>query len=143
MKANEILRNRRIEIGLSQAEVARRTGIPQASLCRYERGINKLCNENAKKLCDFYKLNYKFLTGEKRIYAKKTTPDVKKEEQIKVEIKEPVEKKITKVNLKDSTKEVLKTIVDTTFERVYKEEQQKMEKELLRRVFKRVKKELI
>lgn len=144
MKANEILRNRRIEIGLSQAEVARRTGIPQASLCRYERGIHKLCNENAKKLCDFYNLNYKFLTGEKRMYVRKEKQP-QKEEPVKVKEKETTikEENNKEVNLKTATKEILKGMIDTTFERVYKEEQQKMEKELLRRVFKRVKKELI
>ena len=126
MKANEILKNRRIEIGLSQAEVARRTGIPQASLCRYERGIHKLSNENAKKLCDCYKINYKFFTGEPRMYVKKENV-TQKEKPVRVEVKEiKKEEKNKEVNLKTATKEILNGMVDKTFERIYIEEKQKI-----------------
>lgn len=144
MKANEILRNRRLEIGLSRAEVSRRTGIPQSSLHYYETGKTKLNNDVAKKLCDFYNMNYKFLTGEKRMYVRKGNKP-QKEEPVKAEAKGTIKKEENnkEVNLKTATKEILKGMIDTTFERIYKEEQQKMEKELLRRVFKRLKKELI
>lgn len=120
MKASEVLRNRRLEIGLSQAEVARRTGIPQSSLHYYETGKTKLNNDVAKKLCDFYQLNYKFLTGEKRIYVKKETQKNKKNDNID--------------NFKDTLLE--------KFEKIYKEEIKRLKKEALKRTYKRLKKEL-
>lgn len=119
MKANEILRNRRMEIGLSQKEVARRTGIPQASICRYELGQNKLSNENAKKLTDFYNLNYKFLTGEKRMHVKKQN----------------AEKKYNEIN--DLRRDLFKK-----FDEIYNEELKKFKVEALRKTYKRLKKEL-
>lgn len=121
MKANEILRNRRIEIGLSQKEVAEKLGIPTSSFSCYELGRMKLTNDIAKKMADFYNINYKVLTGEKRIYIRNKKED--KEEK------------------KRDIEDLQNTLLEK-FEKIYQEEIKNLKEEALKRTYKRLKKEI-
>lgn len=79
MKVNETLRNKRIELGLSQTGVAKYLKIPQSSLCRYEQGVKMRNNELiTHKLVNFYKEEYKNLQPVKQNYQHKLIQNVHK-----------------------------------------------------------------
>lgn len=66
----EHLRRRRVELGLSQREVAEAVGISRPLYARYERGLSRISAEVLKKLSEFLNVTLKTLyTGVASAFA--------------------------------------------------------------------------
>ena len=63
MNIGQSLKNRREKAGLSQSELARKTGVNQQSMSRWEMGINAPNITDSVTLARFYKISVDELIG--------------------------------------------------------------------------------
>lgn len=121
MTVNETLKNKRIEMGLSQTAVAKYLKIPQSSLCRYEQGVKQGSNELiTHKLVNFYKEEYKNLKPMDNDYVQrqKTLKENKKKKESSFSVRLD---KIYNEELKKLTKNIEQKAMKRALKKILKE----------------------
>lgn len=124
MEVYETLKNKRIELGLSQKTVGENIKVAQSTLCRFEQGYKMQNSELIiHKLINFYK--------------QKENVDVEpKQKQVIKTRNKKMSKTSSKSNFDFMSEEIAKK-----FEIIFKEELEKQARKIYKKTFKRIMKE--
>jgi len=72
MKLREKLKKKRIEMNITQQQLADETGISQMTYARYESGTRKPSKKNIEVLATFFNVSKEYLLNESIIYVEHT-----------------------------------------------------------------------
>lgn len=125
MELYETLRNKRIELGLSQKTVGENIKVAQSTLCRFEQGY-KMQNKDliTHKLINFYKNNdikveQKQIENVKVCNNKSNKKDINKKDRFEI-MSEDIAKKFEKI-FKNQLEKEAKRIYKKTLKQLIKE----------------------
>lgn len=68
----------RLAVGKSQAEIADLIGVNKQTISQYERGVRYPKRENMEALADYFNVSIDYLTGKSGVIEMLTTPEERK-----------------------------------------------------------------